>query len=56
MPEFIRNIILNLLLLEHDFEINVKSKSYSPFDKFYSYGLIFLSLNDVVLHIDENKK
>ena len=35
MPKIIKNIISISLLLEHDFEINVKSKGWSPSGKFY---------------------
>ena len=49
------------MLLDHDFEINVKSKGCSPSDKLYGYrfddnDLMFISLNDNILYIDKNKK
>ena len=49
--------------MEHDFEINEKSKncSISLSSEFYGYGyidnsLMFLTLHDNIFHIDKNKK
>ena len=58
-----RNIISVPLLLKQDFEIITKSNSCSIYfsneyygSTFIDNGLIFLSLNDNVLHIDNMKK
>ena len=63
MPNLVKNIILVSLLLEHSFEIKRKGNSGSIyyFNEFYDNifidnGLLFLSLNDNIFHIDQMKK
>ena len=59
MPSIIKNIIFISMLLEHGFEIKRKGNSYFIYLSNEFYGntfidndLLFLSLNDNVLHID----
>ena len=61
--DIVRNIISIPLLLEQDFEIIVKNNGCSIYFSNEYYGsafvdnsLLFLSLNDKVLHIDNMKK
>ena len=63
MPKIIRNIISIPLLLEQDFEIKRKSNGCSiyfsnefPGNTYIDNGLLFLSLNDNILHVDKIKK
>ena len=63
MPSIIRNIISVPILLEHDFKIKGKDKGcfIYHFNEFYGTALVdndilFLLLNDNVLHIDQMKK
>ena len=63
MPKIIKNIISIPLLFEHGYNIKQKDKDCSIYHsgEFYSNGyvdndLIFLSLNDNILHIDQIKK
>ena len=63
IPNIVRNIIFVSLLLEQDFEINAKNNGCSIYfsneyyeSTFIDNGLLFLSLNDNVLHVDNIKK
>ena len=63
ISNIVRNIISIPLLLEQSFEIIIKNNGYSMYfsNKYYGSafidnGLMFLSLNDNVFHIDNMKK
>ena len=63
MPKIIRNIISVSLLLEQGFEIKAKNNGCSLYFSNEYYGsafinndLMFLSLNDNMLHVDNMKK
>ena len=63
IPNIVRNIISISLLLEEDFEINVKDNGYSIYfsneyygNAYVDNGLLLLLLNDNVLYIDNIKK
>ena len=63
IPDIVRNIISVPLLLEQSFEIIIKNNGCSIyfFNKYYGStfidnGLMFLSLNDNVLHVENMKK
>ena len=62
IPNIVRNIISIPLLLKQSFEIITKNNDCSIFfNEYYGFtfinnDLIFLSLNDNVLHVDNMKK
>ena len=63
ISDIVRNIISVPLLLEQDFEIIAKNNGCSIYfsNKYYGSAfidndLMFLSLNDNVLHVDNMKK
>ena len=63
IPNIVKNIISIPLLMEQDFEINIKNNGCSKYFSNEYYGstfidkdLLFLSLNDNIFHIDNMKK
>ena len=63
IPNIVRNIISIPMLLEQDFEIRRKGNSCSIYffnecyeNIFIDNDLLFLSLNDNVLHVNQMKK